>query len=110
MTRRTASGLVATVLALVTVLSGCSSITGSVAAQVPTSGPIEQGEQVGVQREDQFIRVIAREPRPGMTPEQVERLREQHAVYILRSGRMCITGLRTTNVEQVAQAMAAVLA
>ena len=71
MTRRTASGLVATVLALVTVLSGCSSITGSVAAQVPTSGPIEQGEQVGVQREDQFIRVIAREPRPGMTPEQV---------------------------------------
>ena len=46
----------------------------------------------------------------GMTPEQVERLREQHAVYILRSGRMCITGLRTTNVEQVAQAMAAVLA
>ena len=32
---------------------------------------LEQDEQVGVDPEDQFIRVIAREPRPGMTPTQV---------------------------------------
>jgi hypothetical protein len=62
---------IATLVAAATVLVGCSGVPMSISAQVPTSGPIEQGEQVGVQREDQFIRVIAREPRPGMTPEQV---------------------------------------
>ena len=40
-------------------------------AQVPTAGPIKQGEQVGVEPEDQFIRVIAREPRPGMSSSEV---------------------------------------
>lgn len=45
----------------------------------------------------------------GLTPEQVDRLREEHAVYLVRSGRMCIAGLSTRNVAYVAQAMAAVL-
>ncbi len=45
----------------------------------------------------------------GMTPEQVDRLRETHAVYMLRSGRMCVAGLNTSNVEATAAAMAAVL-
>ncbi len=52
-------------------LSGCNLVSSGVSAQVPTTGPIEQGEQVGVEPEDQFIRVIAREPRPGMSPAQV---------------------------------------
>lgn len=52
-------------------LAGCSGVSTSLSAQVPTSGPIKQGEQVGVDPEDQFIRVIAREPRPGMSPTQV---------------------------------------
>ena len=46
----------------------------------------------------------------GLTPAQVDRLRDEHAVYLVRSGRMCIAGLSTKNVEYVAQAMAAVLA
>ena len=46
----------------------------------------------------------------GLTPEQVDRLREEFGVYILRSGRMCIAGLNTRNVEGTANAMAAVLA
>jgi aromatic-amino-acid transaminase len=46
----------------------------------------------------------------GLTPEQVDRLREEFGVYILRSGRMCIAGLNTRNVEATANAMAAVLA
>lgn len=50
-------------LAVALLASGC--------ATIPTSGPIQQGEQVGVDREDQFIRVIARPPLPGMTPTQV---------------------------------------
>ena len=42
-------------------------------------------------------------------PEQVDRLREEFAVYLVRSGRMCVAGLNTRNVEYVADAMAAVL-
>ncbi|MFT4100713.1 MAG: amino acid aminotransferase [Burkholderiaceae bacterium] len=45
----------------------------------------------------------------GLTPEQVERLREQHGVYLIRSGRMCVAGLNRHNVETAAHAMAAVL-
>jgi hypothetical protein len=53
------------------VLSACSALPTSLIAQVPTEGAIQQGEQVGVDREDQFIRVIARGPREGMTQSQV---------------------------------------
>jgi len=45
----------------------------------------------------------------GLTPQQVDRLREEHAVYLVRSGRMCVAGLNTRNVEATAEAMAAVL-
>lgn len=45
----------------------------------------------------------------GLTPQQVDRLREEHAVYLVRSGRMCVAGLNTHNVDATANAMAAVL-
>ena len=45
----------------------------------------------------------------GLTAAQVDALREQHGVYILKSGRMCVAGLNRRNVEPVAVAMAAVL-
>jgi aromatic-amino-acid transaminase len=45
----------------------------------------------------------------GLSAEQAERLKEQHGVYILKSGRLCVAGLNTRNVEAVANAMAAVL-
>ena len=45
----------------------------------------------------------------GLSPEQVDRLREEFAVYLVRSGRMCVAGLNPRNVEYVADAMAAVL-
>ena len=45
----------------------------------------------------------------GMTAEQADRLREEHAVYMLRSGRICVAGLNSSNVEATAVAMAAVL-
>ena len=38
-----------------------------------------------------------------------ERLKTEFGVYILRSGRMCVAGLNTRNVEATAEAMAAVL-
>jgi len=46
----------------------------------------------------------------GLSPAQVDRLREEFAVYLVRSGRVCIAGLNTGNVEPTAVAMAAVMA
>ncbi len=45
----------------------------------------------------------------GLSAAQVDRLREAHAVYLVRSGRMCVAGLNHGNVHRAAQAMAAVL-
>ncbi|TDR30498.1 aromatic amino acid transaminase [Hydromonas duriensis] len=46
----------------------------------------------------------------GLTASQVDRLREEFAVYMVKSGRMCVAGLNTKNVERVAEGMAAVMA
>jgi aromatic-amino-acid transaminase len=46
----------------------------------------------------------------GLSAEQVDRLREEHGVYLVRSGRMCVAGLNSSNVEATAVAIAAVLA
>ena len=45
----------------------------------------------------------------GLSPQQVERLREEFGVYLIRSGRMCVAGLNSRNVARTATAMAAVL-
>ena len=46
----------------------------------------------------------------GLSAAQVDRLREQYAVYLVRSGRICLAGLNEGNVERAAQAMAEVMA
>ncbi|MFN5046999.1 aromatic amino acid transaminase [Roseateles sp.] len=46
----------------------------------------------------------------GLSAEQVDRLKNEFGVYLIRSGRMCVAGLNTRNVEATAAAMAAVLA
>ena len=46
----------------------------------------------------------------GLSAAQVDRLRDEFGVYLIRSGRMCVAGLNTGNVERTAEAMAAVLA
>jgi aromatic-amino-acid transaminase len=46
----------------------------------------------------------------GLAPAQVDRLRDEFGVYLVRSGRMCVAGLNAGNVERTAEAMAAVLA
>jgi aromatic-amino-acid transaminase len=45
----------------------------------------------------------------GMTAAQVDTLREVHGVYMVRSGRICVAGLNSGNVEATAVAIAAVL-
>ncbi len=46
----------------------------------------------------------------GLSAAQVDRLREEHAVYLIRSGRMCVAGLNAANIGRTADAIAAVLA
>jgi len=46
----------------------------------------------------------------GLSAAQVDRLKTEFGVYVLRSGRMCVAGLNSRNVEATANAMAAVLA
>lgn len=46
----------------------------------------------------------------GLSAEQCDRLKEEFGVYLVRSGRMCVAGLNTRNVEATASAIAAVLA
>jgi aromatic-amino-acid transaminase len=45
----------------------------------------------------------------GLTGAQVDALRETHGVYMVRSGRICVAGLNSANVEATAVAIAAVL-
>ena len=45
----------------------------------------------------------------GLTAEQVDTLREVHAIYLVRSGRICVAGLNMNNIYVVAKAMAEVL-
>ncbi len=45
----------------------------------------------------------------GLSAAQVDRLREEHAVYLVRSGRMCVAGLNAGNLQRTAAAIAAVL-
>jgi aromatic-amino-acid transaminase len=46
----------------------------------------------------------------GLSAAQVDRLREEFGVYMVRSGRICVAGLNHANVEPAAAAMATVIA
>lgn len=45
----------------------------------------------------------------GLTSAQVDRLREEHGIYAVGSGRICIAALNTGNIDRVAKAVASVL-
>jgi aromatic-amino-acid transaminase len=45
----------------------------------------------------------------GMTAPQVERLRTEHGIYAVSSGRICVAALNTKNIDVVAKAMAEVM-
>jgi aromatic-amino-acid transaminase len=45
----------------------------------------------------------------GLTPQQVERLRERFSIYAIESGRVCVAALSTHNIDYVADAIAQVL-
>jgi len=45
----------------------------------------------------------------GLTSEQVDRLRNEHGVYAVSSGRICVAALNSRNIDYVAKAIAQVL-
>lgn len=45
----------------------------------------------------------------GLNPEQVERLRTEHSIYLVGNGRMNVAGMNSRNVEKVCQAVAAAM-
>jgi aromatic-amino-acid transaminase len=46
----------------------------------------------------------------GLTAAQVDRLREESGIYLIRSGRICVAGLNDGNVGRVAEAFAKLMA
>lgn len=45
----------------------------------------------------------------GLSAAQVDRLRHEFGIYLIASGRMCVAGLNSNNVQRVARAFAAVM-
>ena len=45
----------------------------------------------------------------GITPEQVQRLKQEHGVYMVNSSRINIAGITAGNVNYLAESIAAVL-
>jgi aromatic-amino-acid transaminase len=45
----------------------------------------------------------------GLNAQQVERLREEHGIYAVSTGRICVAALNTRNIDAVVNAIAAVL-
>lgn len=45
----------------------------------------------------------------GLSAEQVDILKDQYAIYLLRSGRMCAAGLNLNNIDYVADSIAEVI-
>ncbi len=46
----------------------------------------------------------------GLSAEQVRRLKEEHAVYVVGGGRVNVAGITQRNLEPACRAIAAVLA
>jgi aromatic-amino-acid transaminase len=45
----------------------------------------------------------------GFSKQQVDALRDSHGIYLVGSGRVCVTGLNPDNIQRVANAFAAVM-
>lgn len=45
----------------------------------------------------------------GLNAEQADLLKNQYAIYLLRSGRMCVAGLNLSNIDYVAESIAEVI-
>lgn len=58
---------------------------------------------------DYFVKQRGMFSYTGLSPEQVRRLQDEFAVYLVGTGRMCVAGLNEANIAYVAEAFAEVL-
>lgn len=66
--------------------------------------------KVGVERDFSFIsRQRGMFSYSGLNPEQVKKLRDEHAIYIVGSGRINVAGMTEKNMEPLCKGIAAVL-
>jgi aromatic-amino-acid transaminase len=71
---------------------------------------VEKIRDLGVQKDFSFVL----EQRgmfsySGLTSAQVDRLRDEHGIYAVSSGRICVAALNSQNIDTVAKAVASVL-
>ena len=71
---------------------------------------VEKLAQNGVQQDFGFVlKQRGMFSYSGLTADQVERLREEHGIYAVATGRICVAALNSGNIDTVARAIAAVL-
>ena len=71
---------------------------------------VEQIKVAGVERDFSFVlKQNGMFSFSGLTKEQVDRLREEFAIYAVGSGRICVAALNSKNVDYVAKSIATVL-
>ena len=72
---------------------------------------VSQLRDAGVEQDFSFVvRQRGMFSYSGLTAEQVDRLRQDHGIYAVSSGRICVAALNDGNIGRVARAIAAVLA
>ena len=69
---------------------------------------VEKLKQHNIEHTDHFINQKGMFSYTGFSKEQAISLRKDHAVYILDSGRMCISGLTESNIDHVVKAFVSV--
>ncbi|MEX0937131.1 MAG: amino acid aminotransferase [Pirellulales bacterium] len=71
---------------------------------------VEALADTGIRRDFSFItRQRGMFSFSGLTPQQVDALRDQYAIYIVRSGRINVAGITRANVQRLAMAIADVV-
>ncbi|OZI61236.1 amino acid aminotransferase [Bordetella genomosp. 11] len=71
---------------------------------------VEKIKEQGVQQDFSFVlQQRGMFSYSGLTAAQVDRLREEHGIYAISSGRICVAALNSQNIDAVAKAIAAVL-
>jgi aromatic-amino-acid transaminase len=71
---------------------------------------VKELEAAGANKDFEFIKVQrGMFSYTGLSKEQVDRLINEHSVYAVGTGRICVASLNTKNIKTVAQGIAAVL-
>ena len=75
------------------------------------TGLVERLAKRGVKRDFSFVtRQRGMFSYSGLTPQQVDRLRDDFGIYAISTGRICLASVNSGNIDAIADAIAAVIA